>query len=285
MIISASQEEDSEQGEVHNFTAAVGTNCLDMCPVHPYEVAHDFVFDRTRSIRQDITLQNIKNDDAIHMYEVMVKFYVLSHNKLAKCSNSSNIMSLLCLNKEHLVISLMSLYGLYKINDTSITARTKAAECYTLYILLQLGVNRQTMEESITSWLRQLQPLVFKSKELDFAQSILSWSAFADLRTLCNLSSFSNNSHEKCLISELSFINHSGYKPRPYPLARLSKILMMQESEVESLCLACLLQPETDEAGVKVLPTKQTSFCRPSEGFHHFSFSGSERKSTRFSDL
>ncbi|KAG9454780.1 hypothetical protein H6P81_007684 [Aristolochia fimbriata] len=148
--------------------------------VHPYEVAHDFVFDRTRLIRQDITLQNIKNDDAIHMYEDMVKFYVLSRKKLAKCGNSTNIMSLLCLmsnikcsNKEQLVKSLMSLYGLYKINDTSFTIRTKAAECYSLCILLQFGVNCQTMGESITSCLRQLQPLIFKSKELDFAQSIL----------------------------------------------------------------------------------------------------------------
>ncbi|KAG9445057.1 hypothetical protein H6P81_016397 [Aristolochia fimbriata] len=124
-------EDYYEEGEVHNFTAAVGTNCLRYVPgsaellriqasdirpqdffkttlkylidfldssVHPYEVVHDFVFDKTRSIRQDITLQNIKNDDAIHMYEDMVKFYVLSHNKLAKPSNSSNIMSLLCLN-------------------------------------------------------------------------------------------------------------------------------------------------------------------------------------------
>ncbi|KAG9454787.1 hypothetical protein H6P81_007691 [Aristolochia fimbriata] len=61
-----------------------------------------------------------------------VKFYVLSHNKLAKCSNSTNIM-------------------------------TKAAECYSLCILLQFGVNRQTM------------PLVFKSKVLDFARSILRY--------------------------------------------------------------------------------------------------------------
>lgn len=38
----------------------------------PFEVVHDFVFDRTRSIRQDLTRQNILDDEAICMYEEMV---------------------------------------------------------------------------------------------------------------------------------------------------------------------------------------------------------------------
>lgn len=38
----------------------------------PFEVIHDFIFDRTRSIRQDLSIQNIVNDKAIYMYEEMV---------------------------------------------------------------------------------------------------------------------------------------------------------------------------------------------------------------------
>lgn len=38
----------------------------------PFEVIHDFVFDRTRSIRQDLSVQNIVNEKAIYMYEEMV---------------------------------------------------------------------------------------------------------------------------------------------------------------------------------------------------------------------
>ena len=41
-------------------------------PEHPFEVVHDFIFDRTRSIRQDLSMQNIINDQAICMYEDMV---------------------------------------------------------------------------------------------------------------------------------------------------------------------------------------------------------------------
>lgn len=39
---------------------------------HPFEVVHDFIFDRTRSIRQDLSMQNIDNEKAIYMYEKMV---------------------------------------------------------------------------------------------------------------------------------------------------------------------------------------------------------------------
>lgn len=48
-------------------------NLMD-CKEHPFEVVHDFIFDRTRSIRQDLSMQNIVNDKAIQMYEEMVCF-------------------------------------------------------------------------------------------------------------------------------------------------------------------------------------------------------------------
>lgn len=40
---------------------------------HPFEVIHDFVFDRTRSVRQDLIMQNIVNDKAINMFEKIVR--------------------------------------------------------------------------------------------------------------------------------------------------------------------------------------------------------------------
>ncbi|XP_027908853.1 SAC3 family protein C isoform X2 [Vigna unguiculata] len=38
---------------------------------HSFEEVHDFMFDRTRSLRQDITMQNIVNHKAIYLYERM----------------------------------------------------------------------------------------------------------------------------------------------------------------------------------------------------------------------
>ncbi|KAG8490253.1 hypothetical protein CXB51_015597 [Gossypium anomalum] len=48
-------------------------NLLDSSE-HPFEVVHDFIFDRTRSIRQDLSMQHIVNDRAICMYEKMVRY-------------------------------------------------------------------------------------------------------------------------------------------------------------------------------------------------------------------
>ncbi|RRT67631.1 hypothetical protein B296_00004886, partial [Ensete ventricosum] len=46
---------------------------------HPFEFVHDFVFDRTRSIRQDLSMQNITDDQAISMYEEMVQVHCNIH--------------------------------------------------------------------------------------------------------------------------------------------------------------------------------------------------------------
>ncbi|CAK7336409.1 unnamed protein product [Dovyalis caffra] len=48
-------------------------NLLDSTDL-PFEVVHDFIFDRTRSIRQDLSMQNIVDDKSIYMYEKMVRF-------------------------------------------------------------------------------------------------------------------------------------------------------------------------------------------------------------------
>lgn len=47
---------------------------------HPFEVIHDFVFDRTRSIRQDLSMQNIVNDRVINMFEKIVRNYLIFYS-------------------------------------------------------------------------------------------------------------------------------------------------------------------------------------------------------------
>ncbi|KAF2608770.1 hypothetical protein F2Q68_00044881 [Brassica cretica] len=71
-------------------------------------------------------------------------------------------------------------------------------------------------------------------------------------------------------------INNVCYKLQPYPLLRLSQNLMMKELDVESLCRECGLEIRTDSDGSNVLPTKQTSFCRPKEGFKNYDLIGIE---------
>ena len=46
---------------------------------HPFETIHDFIFfDRTRSIRQDLSMQNVVNHQAIQIYEDVVYFHLVN---------------------------------------------------------------------------------------------------------------------------------------------------------------------------------------------------------------
>lgn len=44
---------------------------------NPLEKCHAFIRDRTRSIRQDFTLQNIRNEVAVEVHERIARFHIL----------------------------------------------------------------------------------------------------------------------------------------------------------------------------------------------------------------
>ncbi|XP_059434041.1 SAC3 family protein C isoform X2 [Corylus avellana] len=176
---------------------------------YPFQVVHDFIFDRTRSIRQDLSMQNIVNDKAIYMYE--------------------------------------------------------------------------KMGESLSLWFRHVPIPIIKSKEMCFARRILRFFRIGNYKRFLLSAAAEASYLQYCIIEPyisevralaLSCINNGGYKLHPYPLAHLCKLLMMKESDLVSFCNACGLETNTDEAGNKLLPTKQTTFCCPKGGFQSCSFSG-----------
>ncbi|XP_048326218.2 SAC3 family protein C isoform X2 [Ziziphus jujuba] len=182
---------------------------------HHFEVVHDFIFDRTRSIRQDISMQNIVNDKAIHMY--------------------------------------------------------------------------QEMGESLSVWFRNMSSPITNSKEMSFARKILRYFRMGNYRRFLTVTESEASYLQYCIIEPyvsevrilaLSCINNCGYKLHPYPFARLSKLLMMKESDLESFCKACGLEICMDEEGNKLLPTKQTTFSCPKEALQCYSFTGLGRFET-----
>ncbi|XP_024018090.1 SAC3 family protein C isoform X2 [Morus notabilis] len=219
---------------------------------HPFEVIQDFIFDRTRSIRQDLTMQHIVNDRAIRMYQKMVKFHVISHYKLRNHSSFQDASSLHYLNLEQLTKSLTSLFDLYE-------------------------------GESLSLWFRHVPSSIMRSKEMCFARELLRFFRFGNYKRFLNAVAAEASCLQYCIIEPyvnevralaLAFINNGGYKLHPYPLAHLSNLLMMKVSEVESFCNACGLETCTDEEGNKLLPMKQTTFCRPKGGFMRYGLMG-----------
>ncbi|KAL2326242.1 hypothetical protein Fmac_025300 [Flemingia macrophylla] len=250
---------------------------------HSFEVVHDFVFDRTRSIRQDLTMQNIVNNKAVYMYEGMVKFHVVSHYKLWCSISDPNTASVHHLNLEQLTKTLASLLNLYEVNRNSNHVHEKEAEFHSLYVLLHLGSSSQPMGEPLSLWFRRLSTPVLKSKEICFARRILrsfrlgnykdffcTAAAQASYLQFCVLMPYINEVRAMAL----SCINFGGYKLHPYPLLDLSEHLMIKESDLDSFCNYCGLETCTDESGNKLLPTKQTTFNHPKGGFQNYSFLG-----------
>ncbi|KAL8232249.1 hypothetical protein R6Q57_002027 [Mikania cordata] len=242
---------------------------------YPFDVIHDFIFDRTRSIRQDLSMQGIMTgDQAIGIYERIVKFHIISHYKLQRynvnsnssSSSSSSVSPMHHLNMEQLTKTLSSLYHLYDQTHKS------NPEFYSFYVLLHLGSVNQPMGESLSLWFQKLPFLVMKSKEMMFSRRLLRYSRVGNYKQFLA----TVDSEASCLqyyvlesyICEirafgLSCLNHGGYKLSPYPLVDISNQLFMDESDVESFCKDCGLDTYTSEEGTKFMPTKQTSFCSP----------------------
>ncbi|KAF8028157.1 hypothetical protein BT93_E0922 [Corymbia citriodora subsp. variegata] len=255
----------------------------------PFETVHDFIFDRTRSIRQDLSMQNIVDKRVIHMYEKMVNFHVISHHKLRLRSSgpdSFNISSLHHLNMEQLAKVLTSLYNLYDLNrDHNSVVHKNEPEYRSLYVLLCLNSESLPEGERLSLWFRRVPSPVIKSKEMSFARRILRYfrmgnysrffstiAAEASYLQYCALEPYIDKVRALAVLC----INNGGYKLHPYPMAHLSNLLMMEESEVESFCNACGLETSLDEQGNKVLPTKQPAFNHPKAGYGEYGFSGLE---------
>ncbi|KAJ6702393.1 GERMINAL-CENTER ASSOCIATED NUCLEAR PROTEIN [Salix koriyanagi] len=237
----------------------------------------------TRSIRQDLSMQNIVDDKSIYMYEKMVKFHVISHLKLQRCGSSPNISSVHYLNMEQLTKALTSLYNLYDANRDSSTVYRNEAEFRSLYVLLHLDSNSQPMGESLSLWFRCVPHPIIRSKEMCFARSVLRFYQMGNYVRFFSTISAEASYLQYCILElymskvralSLSYINNAGYKLHPYPLVHLSKLLKMKESDLEVLCNACGLETCADEMENKLLPTKQTTFCCPKEGFQSYNFIG-----------
>ncbi|XP_042014187.1 SAC3 family protein C-like isoform X1 [Salvia splendens] len=252
---------------------------------HPFDVVHDFIFDRTRSIRQDLSMQNIVSDQVIHMYERMVKFHIISYHHLHRSSQTPNTASMSHLNLEQLMKALTTLFSLYEVNRASHSASQNEAEYFSLYLLLHLSPDNQV--EPLSLWFRRIPSSVMESKAMSFARRILSACRYYRLG---NYKRFISTTEEEasylqyCIvepyISEvrklaLSCISYGGYKLQPYPVEHLSKILLMKESDVEALSIDCDLETSDVGTGKGLVSSKQAVINKTSKEYKYYELDSS----------
>ncbi|ONI21077.1 hypothetical protein PRUPE_2G049500 [Prunus persica] len=214
-----------------------------------------------------------------------VKFHVICLHKLQRCS-SQNTSSMNYLNKEQLAKTLTSLFNLYDANRDSNSTYENEAEFCSFYVLLHLGSNSQPMGESLSWWFRNVPSTLMKTKEICFSRKILRFFRIGNYNCFLSTIAAEASYLQYCILEPyvnevralaVSCINNGGYKLHPYPLANLSKLLMMTESDLESFCKACGLEICTNEEGYNLLPTKQTTFRHPKDGFQSYIFVGLEQ--------
>ncbi|KAK8942722.1 hypothetical protein KSP39_PZI008774 [Platanthera zijinensis] len=242
---------------------------------HPFEIIHDFVFDRTRSIRQDLSIQNIIDEHAIEMYEKMVEFHIISHLKLAKSHSDPDNLSLHYLNMEQLTKCLLSLYEIYDLNRIPEFVIKKENEFHSFYVLhLELSLIQMKI------WLTRLSALIVRLSVICFVFRIFIYFRMGNYKRFFAILAMEASQLQLRLIEPflnevrvqaLSCINHSGYKLQPYPLELLAELLMIKEDELESLCCECGLQIITDELGCKLVPAKQSNFHHPKSDLESYS--------------
>ncbi|KAG5113429.1 hypothetical protein JHK82_036698 [Glycine max] len=240
---------------------------------HLFEVVHDFVFDRTRSIRQDITMQNIVNKKAIYMYEGMVKFHVVSHYKLWCSMSDPNTASLHHLNMEQLTKTLASLFNLYEANQNSNHVHENEAEFHSLYVLLHLGSYSQPMVNLYIIGVR-----VLALSCINFGGYKLHPYPLLDLSKLLFIKLLEIRNSMERIDGIKQFHGHwmrkQGVKLKDEDTHDNEHVVHDGESDLESFCNHCGLETGTDESGNKLLPTKQTTFSHPKGGFQRYSFLG-----------
>lgn len=124
---------------------------------------HDFVRDRTRSLRQDFTLQGVKDDICIRIHEESVRFHILSEQRLFGL-NSQRFVSKQ--NMEQLDKCLISLREMYDLRrEKSLPTSPNEPEMQAYYILTQMS-NLKTCVQVFSSFPSDVR----HSKPVQFAQ-------------------------------------------------------------------------------------------------------------------
>ncbi|KAI8082274.1 SAC3/GANP/Nin1/mts3/eIF-3 p25 family-domain-containing protein [Thamnidium elegans] len=122
---------------------------------NPIDKCHKFICDRTRSICQDFTLQNIRDLDAVATHERIVRFHILSLHEM--CEYDEGIFSL-PQEMEQLYKTLISLMKFYDdLRDRGIETENEA-EFRAYHIISQIK------DEDIAQRSMRLPVYIFKSQ-------------------------------------------------------------------------------------------------------------------------
>lgn len=102
---------------------------------YPWHMIYLFVFDRTRSVRQDLVVQRISGKPVVEIFEKICRFHIISSYQL--CESTIDVFDGK-INNDHLAECLKRLLCFYDVEQPA-TYRETRAEFEVYYLLHNLG--------------------------------------------------------------------------------------------------------------------------------------------------
>lgn len=218
----------------------------------PPAARYDFFFDRSRALRQDLSMQRIRGREAVPLYEAIVRFHILAAGPEFGGGGAGGAPFDAHLNLQQLSKALGTLLDVY----AELAARPPAqrggrdpvpdaGEFSSYYLLLNIGNHGDIMPVPLPLWLPAVPAPVLQSPHMAFSRAVLRCYRQGNYTGFFRLARMATYL-QACLlhlylprmrIRALAAMNNGGYKAHPPALSDLADLLLMEdEDEMEELC-------------------------------------------------
>lgn len=247
-----------------------------------FQVVYEFLWDRLRSVRQDLTVQGMQGSFTTTLYEQMIRFHLIGQHELCAekqtATNPDGFSS--HLNIEQMNKALVSLRNQYQASYKRGEPEPNEPEFQAYMLLLQLDRfgRYQSDEGMYKGTLRGLRPDVLRSPPVQFAIKVhntyksgnyagfFRLAAQAPYVTACLLSVFFTSARRKYL----RLLNATVVKgaAQAIPMAELARVLHMESAEeAEALVTYHGLGVSYEGDGSAALAIRKSQYIEPAEDF------------------
>ena len=245
-----------------------------------FGLVHKFLWDRYRSVRQDLYIQGIADDFAVAIFEEIVRFHVLCEHELAgEDQNVTEVEGFNShLNMEQANKALISLSDMYDTLATAGSPQESEPEfrAYHLISLMSQHGKFKGDQQAFLSTLHSLRPEVKASPAIRWVLSLqraLADNNFVEYFNLvrsapyllaCAAHTYSLTVRKKALYILADAMCPLSSKPAMIELSWLIHVLML-DSEEDAYQLLGLFGYDvgTDESGVSVAVLMKNGFVEP----------------------
>ena len=241
-----------------------------VCGPEPLHATHSFVRDRTRSVRQDFTLQNDRGVHAIECHERIARYHILCLHQLCEIKGFSQQQEMEQLRK--VLQSLTEFYHDAKVNRIECPNEAEFRAYHLLSSLRDPDMARQAQALPITLFLSQpiqyaCQLIKLSNRNNEVVGRLKASNCEAALNQFCQFFKTVDGAQTDyltaCLL-ETNFVDirkgalkamRKAYldRQRPFPARELAAMLGCDsELQVEEICIHYKLEIEVDTSGKAV---------------------------------